>query len=680
LDDIANAERGNMSAICGIFRFDGAPARRIDIDRQLNAMARRSPDGRKSWCDGSIGLGHGLLRVTGEDLLERQPLLDPVNGLALVADLRLDNREALADAAGIPGDELSELPDSAVLLAAYRKWGEDCVEHLLGDFAFAIWDGRARKLVLGRDHVGTRYVYFHRGPGFFAFASEKKGLWSVPDVPRRLNEIWLARVLVHDIGNFRDTPMFEGIDALLPGTVMSVAADGAISSHCYWEARPDPQHVGRDEAYYVEAYRRVLTEAVECRLRRNLRPTALFLSGGIDSSAIAALAAPAMAQQKRKLIAISSVLAEGRDGEPANARKWVQACERHMPHLDVRYVTREGFSFLESLDESFLASDLHSSPNRIGNAALFSAAAASGATLVMDGEGGDCTLNPRANGWLAMQLRRGRLLTFIREVVAHRRTYNMSLWRVLKSRVLAYLIPYSVFNGWRTLLWGSRTDLINPDFIREFRAKGVGTGSMDRFVSRARKEGPWRLLVGLLKNAPQSSYHILASCHGMDYAKPFHDKRVIELGLAIPQELQVRNGYNRHLARKALGDLLPPELLRRVGANDQRMPDFFELAERERPLMLEEIARMRSKPHLARYFNFQAMGELLARSRNGRIAEDPGTYRAIRSLLLARFVEWVDRGNYAEGEEIVAEEGAPDPVSPYLARSRNSAMKRSIHS
>ena len=116
--------------------------------------------------------------MTEEDAFDEQPLIDRAAGLMLVADLRLDNREELAGALDIDAQTLSRLSDGAMLMRAYKKWGENCAEHLLGDFAFAIWDARSRQLVLGRDHMGMRYVFYCRGPGclrFFRAALTRSG-------------------------------------------------------------------------------------------------------------------------------------------------------------------------------------------------------------------------------------------------------------------------------------------------------------------------------------------------------------------------------------------------------------------------------------------------------------------------------------------------------------------------
>src|SRR5258708_1847765 len=127
---------GIMSGICGIFRFDGEPGAKRDLDRQMARLAHLGPDRARACSAGPISIGHLMMRVTREDAFDAQPLY---NGeLSLVADLRLDNREELAKTLSISAKALSAMPDSALLLAAYKKWGADCVDHLIGDFAFAV--------------------------------------------------------------------------------------------------------------------------------------------------------------------------------------------------------------------------------------------------------------------------------------------------------------------------------------------------------------------------------------------------------------------------------------------------------------------------------------------------------------------------------------------------------------
>ena len=200
---------------------------------------------------------------------DAQPLHD--GELSLVADLRLDNRDELAGALSIGAAALADMPDSALLLAAYKKWGADCVDHLIGDFAFAVWDAHKRTLTLARDHMGQRHVFYHQGEGFFAFATEIKGLWALPHVPRTLSESALLDRCCSTQRTIRRDRLRR--HSRCARRHRADHRRRRRSTRRYWEPHADPAHEGRDEAYYIETYRKVLSEAVACRLRRT-RPRA----------------------------------------------------------------------------------------------------------------------------------------------------------------------------------------------------------------------------------------------------------------------------------------------------------------------------------------------------------------------------------------------------------------------
>ena len=645
-----------MSAIAGIWRFDGASVRGADVERQICTMAHLGPDRSRVWLGDSIGLGHALMRVTEEDSFDEQPLIDPKTGIAAVADVRLDNREELGRALHLDAETLAKFADSALIAAAYKEWGEDCAAHLLGDFAFAIWDAPAQKLVLGRDHMGKRSVYFHRGETFFAFATQAKGLWALPDVPRRLDEVQLGRSLTFDFRGEPGRTRFEGIEALPGGTVLTVLADGTMRRKRYWTPAPDPAHLGRDEAYYIETYRKILTEAVECRIRRAVHPVGLFFSGGFDSALIAGLAAPVMHARRRKLVAASSVMPADKPGHRMDTRPLAEACARHMPHLDVRYVTREDARYLDDLEATFLRTDHASSANRVANHAIHKVISQAGARVIMDGHGGDGTLNPTAHGWLADRLRQGHVRTFLRELRASARRRRVSLWRVIRGEVIAALLP---------------------EWLTRMRNVVAGRGSAHvpilpltrEFEERVEAEGGDRQALQLLFGGEGDDVHGLtllnqqqglpacpgsgASAYGLEYTQPFHDKRVIEFALAIPKSLWVRDGRDRYLARKALGDMLPPELLARPRkVNDDRTPDLEVSVDRERADLLREIGRMETNPRLNAIFDFPTMRRML------RPADGPGEWRpeqrmgrAISGFMHARFIEWFERDNRGASDQ-----------------------------
>jgi asparagine synthase (glutamine-hydrolysing) len=633
-----------VSSIFGILHFDGGPVARRDLDRMGGALGHRGGDGGGVWTGGVVGLGQGLRLVTHEDRLERQPLYDQTSGLALVADLRLDNREALADALQIGAAALAALPDSALLLGAYKRWGADCAAHLLGDFAFAVWDGPARKLVLGRDHLGQRGLVFHRGERGLVFASEPRALWTHPDVPRGLTERGVARMLLHDMSpQPAGEGLFEGIESLPGAAVAVIDGHGAIVQSRYWTPAPDPRHLGHDEPYYVAAYRSVLGEAVACRLRRNIAPSGLMLSGGFDSSAIAALSGPVMREKGERLICASSVMPADYHGDIRHARKWVEACRRDMPHIDVRYLTREGMNLLDEMEGWMIRNEGRAGPYAVIREKLCGVIAQGGARVVMDGLGGDQGLNPRGGTALAGLLAAGRLRRFAREFRDHQRLTGHSFWRTLKVDLLMVLLPDAIVRLWRGLRRGFSPAWGDEPVAEDFARRMLAADAVDKATLRGASRPPpldvrRHMVDAFVRRMSRDSGDVMS--HGLQRVQPFFDKRVVELALAVPADLHVKNGRNRYLACRALKDLFPPEFQTRSRKNDDQIPDFQRIVKSVERQLLAELERMEACEAMGRYFDFAKIRKLLAARGPDDHASggERETHMAIGAFVAARFI------------------------------------------
>src|SRR5437899_3351224 len=232
-----------MSAIAGIVRLDGAPADPANLERMLERLAHRGPDGHGSHIADSCGLGHRMLWTTPESLHERLPLMNPTGDLTLTADARIDNRDELCSLLSAP----STVTDADLILQAYARWGERCPEHLLGDFAFALWDARRGLLFCARDHFGVKPLYYHHRPGrLFAFASDITRLLVLSDVPRRLNETRVADYLVPLLED-KEITFYEEIVRLPPAHRMTVDREG-IRRQEYWSLDPEREiRLGADD-------------------------------------------------------------------------------------------------------------------------------------------------------------------------------------------------------------------------------------------------------------------------------------------------------------------------------------------------------------------------------------------------------------------------------------------------
>ena len=652
-----------MSAIFGILRFDDRAVSAADLERMGATMPHRSPDRRKFEIHGSVGVGHGLMRVTHEDWQDYQPLRDKAANLSLVADARLDNREELAGALGIADDVLRDLADGALILAAYKRWGEDLADHLLGDFAFALWDGAARKLVLVRDHMGQRSLFYTRQNGFFAFATEIKALWAVEGVPRGLSDAAIARRLML-VPPPAGTTMFQDVFGLSSATLSVVTENGDQTLRRYWQPHAAAAHEGRDEGYYIDTYRKLMSEAVACRLRRTLRPAALLFSGGFDSAAIAGLAGPVVEAQGRKLICVSAALSEnyqgpmkppGAEGPRKDVRRWVEICRRHMSHLDIRYVVRRDETLLTGLEEHFRLTDAPAPDSHHVQSALYKTAAAAGARVIMDGHGGDYTVNPKDFALPARLLRQGRLVRFLIEAFAEARVRKRPRWRTV-AKALRLLVPAHVVRAATWLHRGGRAAWRSRPIARTFAEAILAEGAVSASQLRSRPQHaltPRDQLLDILVNQSNSAWTpgLGSAPRGLEFTRPFHDKRIVEFALAVPKALYVRDGRSRYLACRALAGVLPAAFQTRAwGENDWMDPDVHEMVDGIRDQLVAEIDRMQGDPTLNRYIDFERVRTLLVAGAT-RPAGVPGVRAnralndALRSFLIARQIQWFDQKN-----------------------------------
>ncbi len=338
-----------MSGIVGFYHFNpprlNPPAIATKaLQHMVAALKHRGPDGSDVWQSGAIGLGHCLLRTTPESLVESMPYHH--NNLVITADARIDNREELQVLLGLSPQSLAKMPDSQFILAAYEKWGTACPEYLLGDFAFAIWDGDRQQLFCARDHLGVKPFYYYASPQLFVFASEIKALFCLPEVPRRLNEVRMGDFLALSLDDLVLTS-YQDIVRLPPATGMIVNAAG-VRLQTYWTLDPQRElRLDSDEAY-AQTFRHIFTEAVRCRLRSAF-PIGSHLSGGLDSSSVACVARNLLQAEQQPLHTLSLIFDAVPQCDERSYINTVLAQGGMIPH----FIHGDQFSALSNLDEVF---------------------------------------------------------------------------------------------------------------------------------------------------------------------------------------------------------------------------------------------------------------------------------------------------------------------------------------
>jgi asparagine synthase (glutamine-hydrolysing) len=276
-----------MSGIVAIVNTDGAPCDAQRLRELTQRLAFRGPDGMGMEVSGEAGLGATLFRTTDESAAERQPL--SLDGTVwIIADCRIDDRAALIAALRAAGaNARASAPDVELILRAYRAWGTRCAERLLGDFSFAIWDGRDRTLFAARDQFGVK-PFFYAQSGSLLIVSNTLGcIRQHPDVPSEVNEAAIGDFLL--IGNsfHQSITAFRHIQRL-PAAHTLRCRDGGLRVARYWQLPQYEEPLASRRGEIVEHFRDVLRTAVTDRLRV---PTAgIHLSGGVDSTCVAATA------------------------------------------------------------------------------------------------------------------------------------------------------------------------------------------------------------------------------------------------------------------------------------------------------------------------------------------------------------------------------------------------------
>jgi asparagine synthase (glutamine-hydrolysing) len=579
-----------MSGIGGLIRLDGRPVEPAELDGLRQRLAWRGPDAAGIWHAGPAGLVHALFRTTPESLSEQQPLASEDGRLVITADARLDNRAELCAALG-RRDEGQ--PDAALILAAYARWGEACAERLLGDFAFAIWEAAERRLFCARDALGVRPFFYHHGPGLFVFGSTLEAVARQPGVPRAVNEARTATYLAGGVDYVQT--FYRDILRLPAAHSVTVEAGGARLCR-YWDIHAPRETRLPSDAAYAEALRERLDEAVGAALR-SATPVGVMLSGGLDSSAVTGLARRRLPAERLHTFSLLFDAAAASD-----EREYVQAVaaaggvtHHDLPGDEASLVTRVE-AFLAAYGEPYYHLAL-ALPARINDAAR-----ASGAGVVLSGDFGDAAVG---HGYtLAAELvRAGRWPRAAREVrlVArgqglHGRPLYNYVWSVLLAQA-----PDSARHAWR--VWRNRRrreqpgwaagTIINRDFARRVSAEhGLRDwlGNRPPFLHSTAEDS--RFYLGRATQQAEL-FNQLAALTGVEARHPFLHRRLAEFCLGLPGDQRLRDGWPRHIHRRALEGLVPEAVRWRRSKMNPIQSVSRALLERDRPELdrLLEAAR-----------------------------------------------------------------------------------------
>jgi asparagine synthase (glutamine-hydrolysing) len=559
--------------MCGIAGWVGARgADREALDAMLKALEHRGPDDTGRHLDDDAALG--MTRLAIIDLVTgRQPMTIDDGTATLVFNGEIYNYRDLRDELATRGRRFATRSDTEVLLRAWEEWGDACVERLHGMFAFAIWDARRRRLLLARDRLGKKPLYYWHRDGLLVFASEPKSLLRHPAVGRALDPIALEHYAA-----FGYTPaarsIFEGIAKLPPGHV-AMLAGGALTLRRYWTlpsgaGAPHAEAAARATSASVaelrERVRAEVRDAVRARLDADV-PLGVFLSGGVDSSAIVAC----MRELNVGRLATFSVGfgADASHDELPYARAVARRfeTEHHEEILEPKALDLAA-AVVRALDEPFADSS-----------ALPTLAVAESTArhlkVALSGIGGDETFGgyPRylgvrlAEAWTRLP----RVLRAGPEALARRlpesaRSRNLGDWARRFADGAARAMPERYIGWTRFFDAPALAALATPALARMFggdveaaqRAAWATRGDGDAV------DGAWRIdLATYVPDDLLAMADRMSMARSLELRAPFCDHRLIEWSLGIPPALKLAGFTLKALLKAAFADVLPADVVRR---------------------------------------------------------------------------------------------------------------------
>ncbi len=280
-----------MCGICGELRLDGRVADLAHVGRMMEKLERRGPDHDGSHSDGPVALGHRRLAIIDLSNRSNQPLIDADLDLVLVFNGTIYNYRELRAELITKGYHFFSDGDSETILKAYAEWGESCVEHLHGMFAFAIWDVKRQHLFLARDRFGIKPLYYSFARGCFRFASTSQSILAAGDVDTGIDPVALHHQFTLHAVIPAPRTILRGIRKLKPGHTLTIEANGRKQLRQYWRLETRPADRSLSEWEWMEAVRDSLLRAVQRRMTIADVPVGVLLSGGLDSSLLVGLLA-----------------------------------------------------------------------------------------------------------------------------------------------------------------------------------------------------------------------------------------------------------------------------------------------------------------------------------------------------------------------------------------------------
>src|SRR6266403_482490 len=559
-----------MCGIAGILELGrDARADSTALRNMCQVMAHRGPDDDGFYTDGPAGIG--MRRLSIVDLATgHQPISNEDGSLWIVFNGEIYNHLGLREQLIARGHSYRSHSDTETIIHLFEEYGRDCVQHLRGMFAFAIWDRNKKTLFIARDRLGIKPLYYHLTQESLLFGSEVKVILAHGGVRPEFDRAALPEFLAFGYLSGEET-FYSGIRKLLPGHTMEIGLEGKPEIRQYWDLNASSPHESPDESYYVRSYRELLEGAVNSHLMSDV-PLGVFLSGGLDSSAVAAL----MTKIRREPIETFSV---GYSEQAYSELPFAHIVSEHIKsvHHEVMVSEHDFFNALPHLiwheDEPIVW------PSSVS---LYFVAklARERVTVVLTGEGSDETLAGYTRYAFTLKnaaldrAYRSAVPGFVRRGLRHS-VATSSLLGATVRRKLEHTFLAKDGASWASFYFDNffsafgeaeQGELLTREFANEFAPSTAYKNVLD-YWAHSSGELLQRLLYTDIKTylvellMKQDNMSMAAS---IESRVPFLDHVLVEFATRIPREVQIQGLAGKRILKKAVEDLLPHSILYRT--------------------------------------------------------------------------------------------------------------------
>ena len=647
-----------MSAICAAYRWDGEPVPASIPERLLGALSEYGTSG-SYWAPVTssqpVALGCIPWQVTPEDGRYTGPVRAPDDAVVVVADARLDNRAEIAAHLALAPQDVPGFSDAELILRAWQKWRHGCARELIGDFAFAVWDAQERALFCARDAMGHRVLFYHEAAHGVELATTAHALTALPHVPHALDEQKVADFLV--LVQRPDSSFYRGIHRLPPGHTLTARPTG-LHIERYWSPVPERTLRLGSDAAYVDAFTEVFGTAVRAQLR-SAWPIGMMASGGLDSSAVAAVAAAELRERGARLLTFHAAPRAGyagpaRRGMVVDESGDVQRLACLHPNIDLTIHRTQDRTPFTDLDTMFRMTG--APPRNPSNASwflsIYERAAAAGTRVMLSGHKGNATVSQTGLRSLRDSAVRGQWRRVWRETHALARATGTGRRDVFSREVVQPLLPAALAAGLRRLdgrkpagVLDATLSAINPDFARMMHLEErIREAKRDHEELQRLPELEFRLAVLAGGADVYDVYSGLRPWFGIETRDPTADRRVVEFCMAVPGSQYLRGGVTRSLIRRAMAGRVPDEIRLRssYGMQSADWPEWLPALRGE---IAQELARLESSETARRCLDLPKLRRLTESwpDRMTLAHEKDYPLLLLRGITMGRFIRWFEK-------------------------------------